>query len=332
MAFLYVTEEGTYIKLKSNRYVVMKQLETIVDIPCESLEGLVIFDKVQISSQAIAAILQQGVFITWITGRGEYIGRLESPFATNVDRQKQQMLLSMNDEYKLAIAKQFVNAKVNNSIVLLRRYNRERMIESVYNKMGIMSSLKNKIPKISTIDALMGHEGYLAKLYFEALAVIVPEKFRFRGRSKNPPLDMFNAMLSMGYTLLQYEIQTSVINYGLNAYFSFYHTATSRYTALAYDLIEEWRAPIVDSLVLSLMSSNQININDFSPKLPNGAIYLNHEGRKKFIIAYEKKMLSINQYCGASYSYRHTINWQVESLIKSIMANDASLYEPIIIR
>ena len=332
MSFVYITDETAYIKKQNNTYLVTQNDEIKLKIPSNQLEGLVIFDKVQISSQALVALLRQGVFVTWLSSTGEYVGRLESPQFVNVSKQKQQLRLTDNPEFCLQLAKKFVLAKINNSNALLYNYNRRRRLELIITNMAKMNSLKKTITNATEISKIRGYEGYIAKTYFEALSAITPDYLPFKKRSKQPPKDMFNSMLSLGYTLLHQEIQTTAIQNGLHPYFPFYHTASSGYPALAFDLIEEWRAPIIDSLVLALINNKQIFPHDFDKPLENGAVYLSYEGRKKFISAYNKKMLTINSYCGSAYSYRHTLNWQAKSLCQAILQENVDLYQPILMR
>lgn len=185
--------------------------------------------------------------------------------------------------------------------------------------MGLVTELNQKIKylasKISsaeTIEVLMGYEGSIARYYFQALGQLVPEEFRFSSRSRRPPKDRFNSMLSFGYTLLMNEFYTAIQNTGLHPYIGFLHTLKNDHPALASDLMEPWRPAIVDTLCLSLISHKIIQQELFDEN-EDGSVYLNRIGRKIFIREYERKMKTVNQYFGGQYSWRHTIQMECDT-------------------
>lgn len=332
LSFLYITEDGVYIKKRSGKFLVTKNNEIMFEIPQEKLEGLVVTDGVQISSQVIVEFLKKGVFLTWLSSTGEYFGRLEPTTHVNVYFQKKQALLTDDDTFCLSFAKNIIVAKTDNQVTLLRRYNRNIESSKVYMNIRNILSIKRNITTAGSIEQLMGFEGIISRIYFEALGIMVHGDFSFKGRNKRPPLDMFNSLLSFGYTLLMYELHTSITNKGLNAYFPLFHSIRTGHPALASDLMEEWRAVIVDSLVMSMIHRHEIKKDDFLPPAENGGIYLNRLGSKNFISAYEKKMRSVNKYVGEKHSFRYTIDRQVDLFVKSIMEHDPHIYKPIIIR
>ena len=178
----------------------------------------------------------------------------------------------------------------------------------------------------------MGYEGVVAKVYFRALGRLVPEEFSFSRRSRRPPLDAFNAMLSLGYTLLMYDIYTALSNEGLHPYFGFLHALKNRQPALASDLMEEWRAVLVDSMVLALVQHHEIKPEHFAPADDGEGIFLTREGRGIFLRAYEKKLRTVNQYKPGKHSYRHSLAQQVGQYAQALMAQNAEIYEPILLR
>ena len=173
----------------------------------------------------------------------------------------------------------------------------------------------------------MGYEGIISRLYFEALGKIVPPSFSFSKRSKQPPRDEFNAMLGLGYSMLFNEILTGLINAGLHPFVGVMHSLGKGHPALASDLIEEWRAPIIDSLVLSMVSRNMVELSDFDNS--DKGCYLTKEGRKGFLIAYNKKIRSENQYIEDRKSYRESIYKQCKQFASAIMHEDVDLYTPL---
>ena len=197
-----------------------------------------------------------------------------------------------------------------------------------------MLVLHRHIFRCSTSERIMGYEGAIAKIYFRALGMLVPEEFAFERRSRRPPLDAFNAMLSFGYTLLMYDIYTVLHNEGLHPYFGFLHALKKGHPALASDLMEEWRAVLVDSMVLSLVHHHEIKPEHFKRSMDDaaGGIFLTREGRAIFLRAYEKKMKTVNKYVEGKHSYRRTLSYQARQYAQALMAQNEEMYDPIALR
>ena len=262
---------------------------------------------------------------------GAFFGRLESTRHVHVFRQEQQILLKGSPFY-LALGCKAIAAKVHNQLTLLRRYNRRAELSEVRRDIEEILALRKHIFQCETSEQLMGYEGVIAKVYFRALGRLVPEEFSFSHRSRRPPLDAFNAMLSLGYTLLMYDIYTALSNEGLHPYFGFLHALKNRHPALASDLMEEWRAVLVDSMVLALVQHREIKPEHFAPSDDGEGIFLTREGRGIFLCAYEKKLRTVNQYKPGKHSYRHSLAQQAGQYAQALMAQNAEIYEPILLR
>lgn len=331
MSFAYITEEGARIQKKDDKFVVGRNLETIMEIPAEILEGLVLIESVQVSSQAMVAFLQQGIPVTWISSMGKFFGRLESTQHVNVAKHRQQMLIQ-DTSFAIELSKKIIAAKVHNQVILLRRYNRRQQSDKIRIIITNILAIRKNIITAENKEQLMGYEGIIARLYFEALGQIVPQEFTFSKRSKRPPLDAVNSMLSFGYTLVMYELYTAIENNGLHPYFGFMHALKNHHPALASDLLEEWRAVIVDSMVLGLIQHSEIKIEHFQKSETNGGVYLTREGRNIFLRAYEKKMRTVNKYEESKKSYRYTLNKHVNIFSQALITRDTAVYFPIFIR
>lgn len=261
-----------------------------------------------------------------------FFGRLESTKNVNVHRQARQFLLDNDDEFSLELARKTILAKISNQLTLLRRYNRDRKISAVDSDIKNIYSIRKKIFKAKTKESLMGFEGYIAKCYFDGLSKIVPDEFRFNKRNKRPPKDPVNSLLSFGYTLLMYEIYTAISNYGLHPYFGFLHKLKEGHPALASDLMETWRAIIVDSMVMKMVMRNEISLDDFNYDENSGGVFVKDESRKKFLKEYENKMRSKSLYEDEKLTFRDILDKQVGEFASCIQHSDLSLYEPIVVR
>lgn len=212
----------------------------------------------------------------------------------------------------------------------MRRYNRNLKIDKVTELINYIKNVQKNIQYTTDFNELLGYEGLSSRTYFSALGLICPKPFQFAKRSKQPPLDPFNAMLSFGYNILFNEILSAVISTGLHPYIGFFHQLAKGHSALVSDLIEEWRAIIIDSLVMNLIKRNSITIDMFDKN--KKSCYLNADGKKIFLNAYNKKLQTENKYIEGTYTYRQSINLQCKNYARVIINKDISLYTPIKLR
>lgn len=331
MTTLYVTESGSFIKRKGGHVIVGRNHEVLFEVPFEAIDDVTVFDSVYISSSLLTDFISNGIPVTWLSGYGKYFGTLINTNTVDIHKHQRQFTMRGDKEFCLALSKKIVNAKINNQVTILRRYKRNLPDETVSTQIDNICCIRKNIYKASNVEELMGYEGIISRLYFEGLGKIVPIEFAFTKRSKQPPLDPFNAMLGLGYSMLFNEIMAGVINAGLHPFVGCMHALKAGHPALVSDLIEEWRAPINDSLVLNLVKRNMIDVEqDF--QYSGEGCYLNGEGRKLFLNAYNKKIKSVNQYIDRGQTFRESIYSQCKAYASTIMNIDLERYMPLEIR
>lgn len=331
MSYVYITEENAKLQKKGGKYQVGRNLEVVMSIPEETLEALTLIGNIQVSADAMTSLIKSGIPVTWLSHRGRFFGRLCSIEHVDVFRQKKQIEM-LNSRFSLCMTRRILEAKIHNQAILLRRYNRRSDVSGIINKIRQINLMEDRVIRAVDREKAMGFEGIAARYYFEALGMLVPEEFRFQKRTRRPPKDPFNAMLSFAYTLLMYELFVCVENHGLSPYFGFMHALKNNHPSLVSDLMEEWRAVIVDSMVMSLINHHEITAEHFTTNEENEGVYLSRDGRNIFIKAYEKKMRTVNRYLGDSKSYRESLNYQVHAYSQALMADNADMYEPIMLR
>lgn len=331
MSFAYITEKGATVSQRDGCFVVSRNKEILFEIPKETLENLVVMSGVQITSRAICELLHHDIPLTLIAGNGRFLGRMESAGHIRIFKQKKQFSLQ-DQSFSLEMSRRILLAKVHNQLTLLRRYNYQRKISSVTIDIHNMMTMFDHAKQANTKEELRGYEGMAAKIYFSALGKIIDPVFYFEKRSKRPPLDPFNAMISLAYTLIAYEIFTAVVLEGLHPYVGCLHELKEGHPALVSDLLEEWRPVLADSLVMSLIQHHEIKEEYFYHEEETDGIYLTPEGRKIFLGAYEKKMRAVNQYLEGKHSYRRTLAYQVAQYSQALLAENPAIYEPIWIR
>ena len=333
MSILYVNEDYALITVDSNYIKVQKNESSCRKIPIETLESINIFGKAQMSTQCIEECLKRGIYVAYYSKYGSYYGRLQPIENIMVERQRQQARL-YNTKFAIDLAKIILHAKIKNQEVLLRRYARNKQID-ISREILMLDVSADKLFKSEKLQEIIGHEGNAAKYYFKGLSNLVEPEFAFNGRSRRTPKDEFNAMISLGYSILMNEMYSKIENKGLNPYFGFIHRDKENHPTLVSDLIEEWRAIIVDSVVMSLINGHEIGLEHFYSNMDEPGCFLTKEGMKIFITKLEKKERTDTKYLSYidyAVSFRRAIELQIGQLVKALEIGKATLYKPIRIR
>ncbi len=334
MSYLYVCEQGAVIGFEENRFQIKYKNNLLKSIPAESLEVVEIFGKVQMTTPCMEECLKRGVTVVFYSNYGAYYGRLISTNHVNVQLQRRQAEIGKNEEFKLNFSRRIISAKVRNQIVLLRRYARNREVD-IKRPVVEMQYMDTKIGQATAIEQMMGYEGQAAKIYFRTLGQLINREFRFEKRSRRPPLDPFNSMLSLGYSIILNEIYGKIEAKGMNPYFGMMHKDREKHPTLASDLMEEWRAVLIDATALSLVNGFEIHREDFYQAEDREGVFLNQKAFKLYIQKLEMKFRNKMQYLSyVSYpvSFRQALDLQVNQLARAITEENAELYHPVIIR
>lgn len=333
MSYLYINENGSTLSLEAGYFIVKTKDDQIQKIPKETLESIGLFGNVSLTTPCIKECLNRKIPVCYFSSSGYYFGKLESTRNGNIFRLKQQIRMSENPQFTLGFSKKIISAKIHNQITILKRYNRTAGA-MVDNEIITMKNAAQKLKISQSIEQVIGHEGNASRSYFQALAKIIDPQFAFDGRNRMPPQDPFNAMISFGYTILLNEIYGELENRGLTPYAGFLHQDKERHPTLVSDLLEEWRALIVDSTVLSMIQGHEVEPADFE-KEDNGGIILKKNARQRFLKCLELKMhgeMNYLSYVSEKTSFRKAIWLQVGELVKAIEKADYNLYEPIRVR
>jgi CRISP-associated protein Cas1 len=289
---LYVQNQGSYLQLERETLKVKMEEET-KQVPLHHLGGIVAFGNILFSPFLIHKCAQDGRSIVWLTEHGRFQGRLAGPTTGNVLLRRAQHGTIESVEKTLNIARFVVAGKLQNARSILMRAAREA--KDTTNESLLREAAKVHAEGIESarecpdIDKLRGIEGYAAKAYFGAFnGMLRTNEFEFRGRSKRPPKDPINAMLSFAYTLLANECVAACEGVGLDPQMGFSHVLRPGRPALALDLMEELRSVVADRLVLSLVNRGQLNLADFEIR-PGGGVLMKDDARKTFLMAYQKR-------------------------------------------
>lgn len=334
MAHLYITDNGSVLGVDGGRYVIKQKQSLIRSIPKESIESISIFGNSSITTPCIQSLLMSKTPVCFFSGKGRYYGRLHGIESEKVELLKKQFDAFADETFCTALSVRIIAAKIHNQEIVLGRYARAtgRQIES---ELGMMKQMEKKVLRAQSSAEAMGYEGMAAKVYFRALGEIVQPDFKFYGRSKQPPKDPFNSLLSLGYTLLMYEIMAKIETERMSPYCGVLHAVRDGSPALCSDMMEEWRAVIVDTVALSLVQGNEIQIDDFLADDEYIGIYLNNTALRKYINKFERKLNTKNKYLAydqKEYSFRQAIHVQCRQMLTCIKEKNPELYLPIRIR
>lgn len=334
MSYLYVCEQGATIGITENRFQVKYKDGMVKSIPAETLEVIEVFGKIQITTQCVTECLKRGVNILFYSTQGAYFGRLISTNHVNVQRQRMQEKVTEDKQFRLDFSRRIINAKIRNQIVVLRRYARNRE-NDIRRAVIEMQNMYRKLETAQSIEQLMGYEGTAAKIYFRELGRLIDPAFAFAGRNRRPPRDPFNSVISLGYSIILNELYGKIEGKGLNPYFGVMHSDREKHPTLASDLMEEWRAVLIDSVALSMLNGHELQREDFYSGTDQPGVFLTKEGFKKYVQKLESKFRTESRYLtyiDYSVSFRRAMDLQINQFIRAIEERDVQQYTPVLIR
>ena len=290
MANLYLTEQGAVLRKTGDRLIVEKDDTELLEIECFKLDTIFLFGNVHVTTPALTELLDHGIELALLTLGGRLKGQLTPPKAKNVLLRVAQYQKSQDLQVALPLARTFIEAKVHNSQALLTRQHRNYPERGFTPYREELDRLRGSITVAETLDSLRGFEGTAARTYFAGFALACRTELAFEGRRRRPPTDPVNALLSFGYTLIGAELASLLDAMGYDPYIGFYHQLDYGRPSLALDLLEEFRVPTVDRLVLNLANLRTLQPSDFVADEESGGLRLDRKALGKFFRAYESHL------------------------------------------
>lgn len=292
---LFVTTQGAYLCHEGESVLVKVEKETRLRVPIHMLGGIVCFGQVACSQPLMGLCGERGVLISFLTEHGRFLARVHGPVSGNVLLRREQYRRAERPDAAAVIARAMVLGKVANCRTVLQRATRDHAektgreeIEDAARRLGhLLKELEKSLP----VDTLRGKEGDAANTYFGVFNHLITaqkEAFFFHARSRRPPLDNMNALLSFLYTLLVHDASAALESVGLDPQVGFLHVERPGRPSLALDLIEEFRPFLADRLALSLVNLRQLQGKDFE-RTESGAVTMSDAARKELLAAYQKR-------------------------------------------
>jgi len=292
---LYVTTPEAYLTLDGENIVVKKEEGASTRLPLHNLEIIVCFTWQGASPALMGACAERNIGLCFLTPNGRFQARITGKVKGNVLLRKKQYEVSEKEAESVPIAASFLLGKISNCRKVLDRAIRDHsLLVNVQSLTAASASLKETLKDIqacTSIADLMGYEGSAAKIYFSVFDHLILQQrdnFFFKERSRRPPLDNMNSLLSFLYTLLTNDVASALETVGLDPYVGFLHQDRPGRPSLALDLMEEFRPVLADRIALSLINRKQITGKGFTQK-ESGGILMDDETRKAVLIAWQEK-------------------------------------------
>ena len=289
---LYVTTQGAYLHQEGETVVASLDHADVLRLPIHTLAGIVCFGQVSCSPPLLGLCGERGVHVSFLTEWGKFLARVTGPVSGNVLLRREQVQRSEDPAAACELARNFVLGKLANSRTVLQRTQRDHGPDPVIARsVDAVADVIRRVQRAADTETLRGLEGEAANAYFTAFdGMIVSQKdvFSMRTRSRRPPLDPLNALISFLYTILAHDCESALESVGLDPQIGFLHALRPGRPSLALDLMEEFRAILADRVALSLINLNQITGKGFTTT-ESGAVVMDNETRKTVLHTWQKK-------------------------------------------
>ena len=334
---LFVSTEGSYLAKQGEAVLVRFERQTKLRVPLHLLGGIVCFGRVGVSPSLMGICGEKGVAISLLTTHGRFLARIDGFTSGNVLLRREQYRRADSAEASVLVARSLVMAKVANSRQVLLRCLRDYPqcvgATELQRAASLLSGSLDLLQAATDLDRVRGLEGDAARVYFDVfdhLIVNQKDNFVFRTRSRRPPLDNVNALLSFLYAMLAHDARSACEAVGLDPAVGFLHRDRPGRPGLALDLMEEFRPFLADRLALSLINRKQVDAAGFETT-GSGAIHMNDATRKAVLVAYQKRKQEeiVHPFLGEKVSVGLLVHLQARLLARHLR-HDLDVYPPFL--
>lgn len=347
MTTLYLTEQRSTVTLDGETLLIKIPYDRETDraarkvrLPLIKVSGVIVYGNITLTTPAMAALLERQIDVCFLTRFGKFVGHVNGQTHRHGRLRLEQVRAHDDPSAALHVARVCVRSKLHNQRTQLLRGNRTRQSDTVAQTADAISDMIDRVdalpdcdhtppdpsrPQIGTVlGQLIGLEGQGAAAYFKGFAALLAEPWEFPGRHRRPPTDPVNALLSYGYTILTNQAIAASQIVGFDPYIGYLHSTQYGKPALALDIIEAFRTPVVDSVVLTVLNNRILTPDDFEETL--GAWKLSDRGRKAFLQKYEERMETTIRHPIFKYhaSYRRCLELQMRLLSRWLLGELAT--------
>lgn len=323
---LYLVDRQAALSVDNQRYQVTRAGEVVLSLPATHVDNILVFGQVPVSNGTLQLASKHQCPISFLSWFGRCYGRFEAPGQGTYSLLAAQVT-HQTGEFPLAIARALISAKIHNSALVLKRS--QRHWKNSLDHEGVVRRLKelaNTLKSATSIDSLRGTEGAAAALYWKAFAELLPGGWHMPRRQAHPAPDPVNALLSLGYTILYHSVAGLIQARGLYAGLGHLHAVGGDHHALASDLMESYRAYVVDAALLRLLHTGQLDHNDHRQQ--QGRCMLGSGTTRHFIRALENRFNTVQQHPqdNEAMDFRRVIDRDVLCYISALRKGDSSLF------
>ncbi len=335
MSTLYVTEPGSQVEKEYRHLLVVKDDQTVLRVPLADVSHVVLVGQgVGTTTPALHALLAAGAGLSLVSRSGELLGRLIPPSGKNLELRRRQYPRAADPAFCLAFARQVVAGKLENYRTLAMRWRRERPAAAA-EPLSRLADAALHVPQAADMAALRGLEGAGSKAYFAVFRACLRPDFTFEKRTRRPPRDPTNALLSLGYTLLGEAMATALEVVGLDPYEGLYHADKYGRPALALDLLEEFRGPVADSVALTLINKRMLAPDDFEEAQAGEqtGVYLKRASLAVYLREFSERLQATftHPLVGRPLTYQKCLEVQARQVARLVMG-EAETYMPLRVR
>ena len=289
---LYVTHQGAKIHRSNGMVGVTIDQDRVERIPADTLDRILVFGNVQVTTQVIALLLRHGVGLSFLSSSGRFRGQLISPESGNVFVRLAQHERFHDAPFRARFARDLIAEKLREARALLNRHarNHKDTADDIRTAVRELRELARRLDPVPDPETLRGFEGAAAAAYFRVFGRMVRGPFVFEGRSRRPARDSVNALLNLGYTLVGQEVADRLETVGLDPRIGFFHGVRYGRRSLALDLIEPHRVRIVDRTTLSLLNRRSFLPDDFQDQGGRLGVRLKPDGFRRYLASFETAM------------------------------------------
>ena len=338
---LYITTQGAWLNKDGENVVVSSEGAEIGRVPVHTIGGIIGFGRVLMSPQLMGHCADNDVGMSFLSENGRFLARVVGPQSGNVLLRREQYRRADDEAATAAIVRSLIAGKTINQRAVLRRALRDHgasMDDPVKvrleNSADRFTAIARKTENQTILtDELRGLEGEAGQVYFSVFDHLIrgdKDVFTFQGRSRRPPLDRVNAVLSFVYTLLAHDVRSALESVGLDPAVGFLHRDRPGRPSLALDIMEEFRPFFADRLALSLINRRQLSASDFRG-FENGAVLLSDEGRKTVLVAYQERKREELLHPFIEEKVTVGLTWHVQAqLLARYLRGDLDGYPPFV--
>ncbi|MEN8906747.1 MAG: CRISPR-associated endonuclease Cas1 [Clostridiales bacterium] len=317
---LFLCKRGECFQVKDN--------ENKNDISSKKVEQIIITTHVMITTDAIELAIDNNIDIVFLKENGYPMGRVWHSKHGSISTIRRKQLFLEENSLGINLVKEWISEKMQNQINLLNKLavnRRDERKDFIYDTVNKIKGVKSKLDCIDNTsinqvrNTIQGFEGSASRFYFETINEIFPEKYKFKGRSRNPALDYFNCFLNYSYGILYSSVEKSCILAGLDPYIGIMHTDNYNKKALIFDVVEKYRG-YMDNIVCRLFTKKRI-LDNFFDKVENG-YYLNKNGKKLLIDEYNKELENKIKRDGRNIEFRNIIQYDCHKIANRILEED----------